>query len=167
MSDVTITAGKGINQTRAFPLVIEGWMELHRERLVEDNQFLNWDDEWILAERGGVSIGVISFCAVEHAKYMLVRIGYVQAPHRQQGVYKMMWERLVHITRDRGLPLIMGATRPNNTASMAMMRHLGRYQHSITYAYDVLPIAGAASSWDKATGRGGMPVLSEPIKKGG
>lgn len=72
---------------------------------------------------------VIAACVFEHVEWedcLLVRFGATMQAYRLQGLYKILWSRVVEIAKERGCNYIESGFDPRNKESQAMHDSLSR-----------------------------------------
>ena len=127
-----------INRTEAYPLALEGHVELLRQGLAEPVESVSWENEALLAKQGsGELAGVLVFGHQKWNRSFWVQLGFVRPQFRRQGVYRAMWRQLVTIAQARKIPVILGATSVSNTDMQRVMAQLDRSAYAIQYAYKV------------------------------
>lgn len=129
---------EGLNRTDALPLALEAWVELMEKELTDNTTLINWDHHAIVAYSSKYAIGVLTYQIVDWQKVLHVNIGYVRKPFRNQGIYRLLWNEVVKIAREKKMKAIAGSTHVDNTQMRAVAAKLGRIEHSINLTYDLV-----------------------------
>jgi RimJ/RimL family protein N-acetyltransferase len=82
-------------------------------------------------------IGMITFSDEKWRSQFYIGLGFVTPRFRSDHVYKVLWNRLVEIAQDRGVPAISGTTYANNHVMRETAKKLGRKEVGIVLEFDV------------------------------
>jgi GNAT superfamily N-acetyltransferase len=129
----------GINRTPALALLTRGHHELLDRGLAPPETVINWDDLAVVAFAGDVPVGVISYSHEKWRRILWIRMGYVAPEARRQGIYGLMWERVVKAAHKLGAAEIHGGTHVDNKAMLECAQSLGRTPMFITTRFVVPP----------------------------
>ena len=99
----------------------------------------NWHSHALLAVEDGESIGLIIYQTVDWKNKLDLEIGYVRPDRRRAGVYRALWDELIGVAREKGIPVISGATHVDNQEMQAVMSRLDRQLKWLTYEYRLTP----------------------------
>ena len=82
-------------------------------------------------------IGMLVWRETEPGEWW-TQMGYVCPSHRKSGVYRKLWEEMLHIAVDDGSVVdIVGGTAYDNKVMQKVMVKMGRVPSSIIYKYKV------------------------------
>lgn len=129
----------GINQTPAIPLIARGHHELLQSGFSPMETVGNWDHQAVVAFAGDVPVGVITYEFLKWKKVVWVHFGFVAPEVRRQGLYRLLFERVVKAAQKLGAVEIQGGTSVGNEAMLAAARKLGRLPLFITTSFKVPP----------------------------
>ncbi|MEI9917081.1 MAG: GNAT family N-acetyltransferase [Methylovirgula sp.] len=113
---IRIETYEGISATPALPLAVEGWHELIKRKLADDQMIFNWDSNALVAFVGKKPVGVLLWAKIEWQKRAYVNLGYVQPDYRRRGIYRQLFAGLVEKAREAKLREIQGITYTKNSA---------------------------------------------------
>lgn len=116
-------------------LAVEGWQDLIRRGVCDDNALVQWNHKAFVAEEDGRPIGILTYEPIEWTRSWSVVLGYVQPWHRGKGTYRALWEALVAKAREEKQVNIDGTTMVENREMQEVMGKLGRELRSLTYRY--------------------------------
>ena len=135
--NLTIQHHKSINGTPALRLAIEAEAHLQAHSLIGPYQLTQWNQQALTAWLGNEIVGILTYQDEDWRNEFAVILGYVVPHHRNQGIYRALWEALIIRARDAGRPRIIGGTSPHNTTMLSTMEALGRRAFQILFAFDV------------------------------
>jgi GNAT superfamily N-acetyltransferase len=142
----------GVNQTPAIPLIARAWPEIIAAGNGGNEGVHGWDHQAIVCFAGDMPVGVMTFTHEKWRKLVWVHLGYVVPEMRRQGIYRLMWERVVKAAQKCGAAEIQGGTHVDNKAMLECAESLGRTRLFITTRFVVPPVAA-------------VPTRAEPAKK--
>lgn len=129
----------GVNQTPALGLVARAWPEMIAQGIAPQEGINSWDHQAIVAFTGDLPVGLITYTHEKWRKILWVHLGYVIPELRRQGIYRMLWERIVKAAQRLSAAEIQGGTHVKNVAMLECAARLGRTPLFVTTRFAVPP----------------------------
>jgi GNAT superfamily N-acetyltransferase len=125
-----------IDGTKALPFIIDAYTSLRKSGHIDELScpVTGREEAFYLCNRGKV-VAVLSFYRDDDS--FVVNMGFVLPRYRKQGLYRMLWERLVAEARKRKLRCILGYHAPENSDILGFNNSLGRKVKYICSEYVV------------------------------
>lgn len=113
----------------AWPLVHEGSAELARQEwLLPGTYSANWSNQALVAFLNNEPVGIICVEEEDRTKNWSISLGYVSLGYQQSGIYTEMWNRLLEIAKEKGVPVIWSSVHMDN---IPMMRFREKHSQKI------------------------------------
>lgn len=134
----------GLNRTPALRLALKAQLEIIE--LGRSELMLNvfWDHQAIVAfvEEPTAAIrpvGVLTWKQDQWAKQIAIALGYVEPEYRGQGIYRTLWDALIHKAQALDLRHIVSGTHVDNVEMRRVAVSQGRREFGVYLGYDVPP----------------------------
>lgn len=85
----------------------------------------------------GETVGAIVWYLTDE-NYWWISITHVDSRCRRQGIYKMLWDCLVYVAKEKGMKRIEGAIHVDNVVRLKTMEKLGQKAAYINFTYTVV-----------------------------
>ena len=133
----TINHYEGICNTPANIFALKAYVELIEKGWADNIAQHNWDDKAITASVKGKVVGIIVWARQEWTKTIVLKLGYVSAKYRKQGVYTMLWNELVKTAEGLNVVYIDGGTHVDNKPMRAFAKSQKRKEYAVAMRYCV------------------------------
>lgn len=129
----------GVNQTPAIPLIARAWTELLARGIGTGETIGSWDHQAVVAFSGEMPVGVMTYTHEKWKKMLWIHLGYVVPEMRMQGIYRLLWDRVIKAAQKLGAVEILGGTHVDNLIMLEVAEKLGRKPQFITTRFVVPP----------------------------
>ncbi len=127
-----------INTTKLVPVLAKCMVD--QAQYGNHEISVHWEMEGIYIEDGDTVVAALCYEHQKFKKQTFIMAAYVEPEYRQRGMYRALWEDLVHRSSKAGMKTIAGGIAPGNKAMIAAAKSVGRKPQYIIYAADVPPL---------------------------
>lgn len=121
---------------------VDAWCWLDDQGWTDGAVPILWDDKAVYCTApNGTVIGVITFAHIEWVDEIFIKIGFVDEAHRQTGIYKAMFARLVEYAQEKKAKVITGGRHVKNLRKQAADEHMHRQPQFVWTKFPVPQVA--------------------------
>lgn len=127
-----------IDGSIALPIYARGFSDIMESPFRPPSSTFYPNIEAVIAIEDEKVVGIISyFLDKETETSYWINLSYVLPSHRQKGVWKKMYKKLVEVAKSRHIKVIEGGIHVDNTAMIESAKSVGRRAKFVTYTHDL------------------------------